>query len=73
MDRLYDMNPYDVRIIENFDEYAGDSIDDDEVDTVDTPTLLNSYIDTAKTNLNNDILRKMMNELYVEAQSYDNI
>ena len=73
MDRLYDMNPHDVRIIENFDEYAGDSIDDDEVDTVDTPTLLNSYIDTAKTNLNNDILRKMMNELYVEAQSYDNI
>ena len=73
MDKLYNLNPHEVRIIENFDELAGGSIDDDDVDTVDTPTLLNSYIDTAKTNLNNDILKKMMNELYIEAQAYDNI
>ena len=73
MDKLYNMNPYEVRIIENFDEYAGESIDDDEVNTVDTPTLLNSYIDATETNLNNDILKKMMNELYIEAKSLDTI
>ena len=73
MDKLYNMNPYEVRIIENFDEYAGESIDDDEVNTVDTPTLLNSYIDATETNLNNDILKKMMNELYIEAKSLDSI
>ena len=73
MDKLYNMNPYEVRIIENFDEYSGESIDDDEVNTVDTPTLLNSYIDATETNLNNDILKKMMNELYVEAKSLDSI
>lgn len=73
MDKLYNMNPHEVRIIENFEEYAGENVEDDEVDAVDTPTLLNSYIDATNTTLNNDILKKMMNELYVEAKSLDTI
>ena len=73
MEKLYDCNPYEVRIIESFDEYDGNNVSDDDVKVDDTPTLLNSYIDGTSTNLNNDILKKMMQELLVEAQALDNI
>lgn len=73
MDMVYDFNPYEVRIIESFDEYDGDNIDDSAVRVDDTPTLLNSYIDATETNLNQDVLKKMMQELLIEAQSLDTI
>jgi hypothetical protein len=73
MEKLYDFNPHEVRIIENFDEYGGDNVEDDSVKVDDTPTLLNSYIDATETNLNNDILKKMMQELLTEAQALDTI
>ena len=73
MEKVYDYNPHEVRIIENFDEYSGENVEDDDVKVDDTPTLLNSYIDATETNLNSDILKKMMQELLVEAQALDNI
>jgi hypothetical protein len=73
MEKVYDYNPHEVRIIENFDEYSGDNVEDDDVKVDDTPTLLNSYIDATETNLNSDILKKMMQELLVEAQALDTI
>lgn len=73
MEKVYDYNPYEVRIIENFDEYSGENVEDDNVKVDDTPTLLNSYIDATETNLNSDILKKMMQELFTEAQALDNI
>lgn len=73
MEKLYDYNPHEVRIIENFDEYDGNNVDDDDVAVEDTPTLLNSYIDATSTQLNVDTLKKMMQELLVEAQSLDTI
>ena len=73
MEQIYDFNPYEVRIIENFDEYAGDKINDDAVKVDDTPTLLNSYIDATETNLDSNVLKKMMQELLIEAQALDNI
>jgi hypothetical protein len=73
MEKVYDYNPHEVRIIENFDEYSGDNVEDNDVKVDDTPTLLNSYIDATETNLNSDILKKMMQELLVEAQALDTI
>jgi len=73
MEQVYDFNPYEVRIIESLDEYSGDKIDDSDVKVDDTPTLLNSYIDATETNLNQDVLKKMMQELLIEAQAQDTI
>ena len=73
MEKIYDYNPYEVRIIESFDEYSGDKINDADVKVDDTPTLLNSYIDATETNLNSDVLKKMMQELLIEAQALDTI
>ncbi len=73
MEKIYDFNPHEVRIIENFDEYSGNNVEDESVKVDDTQTLLNSYIDATETNLNPDILKKMMQELFVEAQALDTI
>jgi hypothetical protein len=73
MEQIYDCDPYEVRIIENFDEYGGDKISDQAVKVDDTPTLLNSYIDATETNLDSNVLKKMMQELLIEAQALDNI
>ena len=43
------------------------------MDTVDTSSLLNSYIDSTDTNLNKEILKKLMHELFVEAQDVSTI
>jgi DNA repair exonuclease SbcCD nuclease subunit len=73
LEKVYNFNPHEVKIIETFEEYAGDSVDDEKISTADTQTLLNEYVDATETNLDNDKLKKMLQELYVEAQAYDSI
>jgi len=73
LEKVYNFNPYEVKVLETFEEYIGDNVEDDKISTVDTTTLLNSYVDATETDLNNDTLKKMLQELYVEAQNYDSI
>lgn len=65
--------PHELKIIENFDEFAGLAIQDDQVSLEDTGKLLNTYIDAAETDLNKTMLKALMQELYVEAQSQGTI
>jgi hypothetical protein len=73
LEKVYNFNPYEVKVLETFEEYTGDNVEDEKISTVDTTTLLNSYVDATETDLNNDTLKKMLQELYVEAQNYDSI
>ena len=73
LEKVYNFNPFEVKVLETFQEYSGDSIEDSKVSTVDTATLLNSYVDATETDLDNDKLKKMLQELYVEAQNHDSI
>ena len=72
-DKFVDMvqacEPYDLKIIESYDDFVGESIDDSEVDTIDTTTLLNTYVDAIETDLDKERLKKLLQELYVEAQN----
>lgn len=72
-DKLMSIQPFEVKIVESFEEYIGENIDDEGISTTDTPTLLNSYIDASETQLNKDILKKLMHELYIEAQELSDI
>jgi len=72
-DKLQHFEPFEIKVAESFEEYLGDNVDDDSVNTADTPTLLNSYIDSTETDLNKEILKKLMHELYVEAQNMTDI
>ena len=73
LEKVYNFTPHEVKIVESLDEFSSDNIDDEKVSTVDTQTLLNDYVDAAKTNLDNDKLKKMLQELFIEAQADDSI
>jgi predicted phosphodiesterase len=72
-DQLQRTNPFEIKVAESFEEYLGENVEDDSVSTADTQSLLNSYIDSTETNLNRSVLKKLMQELYVEAQTLDEI
>lgn len=73
LDAIMAKNPFDVKIVENFDEYLSENVDDGGLEISDTLTLLNDYIDGVETNVDKDRLKGMMTDLYIEAQNSDAI
>ena len=66
IDKLHKSGCSDVKVVENF------SIDDEDVDfedgkCEDTLTFLNKYIDDSEFNLDKDIVKKLMRDVYREA------
>ena len=66
IDKIHKSGASDVKIVENF------SVDDDDVDfedgkCEDTLTFLNKYIDDSDFNLDKDIVKKLMRDVYREA------
>ena len=67
MDAIYSVEPADVKIVEDFSDPT-EGLDDDMVDQAeDTLTILNKYIDTVESHLDNSKLKNIMRELYIEA------
>lgn len=68
MNKLYNANPADISIAEDFTELT-EGLDDDMVDQAeDTLTILNKFIDSVKEdNIDNTRLKNLLKELYVEA------
>ena len=67
IDNLYKAGVADISIVEDFTDVA---LDDDQelIDQAeDTMTILSKYIDNLTLNVNNDKLKTLMKELYVEA------
>lgn len=63
--QIYDCNPAEVKVIEDFSvEYEGV---DDEVETEDTLTLLENYVDDFNHKLNKDTIKTLVRSLYLEA------
>lgn len=72
MNNLYNVNPSDITIVEDFSE-LGEGIEDDMVDQAeDTLTILNKFVDTVnEDNIDNNRLKTLLKELYVEAINLD--
>lgn len=68
MNNLYNVNPVDITIAEDFTDLS-EGVDDNIVDQAeDTLTILNKYIDNVKEDsISNDKLKTLMKELYIEA------
>jgi len=65
LDSLYKSGCSDISIVEDFTDVQ---IDDDIIDQAeDTMTILSKYIDALELDIENDQLKKLMRELYVEA------
>jgi len=71
IERLYKVNPLELKIIEDLSEFESDALGDQEVDLEDTVTLLSQYVDSLDTEADKDRIKTLMKTLYVEAQNYE--
>jgi len=68
MNNLYNVNPADITIVEDFTDLT-EGVEDDMVDQAeDTLTILNKYVDSvSEQNIDNNKLKNLLKELYIEA------
>lgn len=72
IDRLQKQDPFEIKIAENYDEFLSDNVSDADIAAVsDTGTLMDSYIDSTETELDKDVLKNKLRELYTEAQNLE--
>ena len=65
VDRLYNVGAHDVKIVETLVDTDG--IDDADLETKDTMTLLNEYIDEVEISVDKSDLKSLMRSLYIES------
>ena len=74
VNNLYQVNPADVTIVEDFTDLTEGVTDDIINEAEDTITILNSYIDAIKDdNLDGTKLKSILKELYVEAINLEQV
>jgi hypothetical protein len=71
VDRIQNRQIHELKIAENFNEFLGDNVDDEDISVEDTTVLLDSYIDAVETDLDKDRIKKEMHELMIEAQTLE--
>lgn len=72
VDKLYKVNPIEIKIIEDFSEFESEALDE-TVDLEDTMTLLSNYVDSVETDVDKEKLKNILRTLYVEAQHYEEV
>ena len=65
VDRLYNVGAHDVKIVETLVDT--DDVDDVDLKTKDTMTLLNEYIDEVAIAVDKSSLKNVMRSLYIES------
>jgi len=68
VDKLYDCDLIELKIIEDFSEFEADVIEEDKMDVEDTMTVLSDFVDTVSTDLDKDKIKNLLRTLYIEAQ-----
>jgi hypothetical protein len=71
VDRIQNRRIHELKIQENFSEFIGQNVEDENISLEDTSTLLNSYIDNVETELDKDRIKKEMHDLMIEAQTLE--
>ena len=71
IDRLYKVDPLEIKIIEDMSAFEADALGDEPIDIEDTMTLLSQYVDAIDTDADKDRIKSLMKTLYVEAQNYE--
>ena len=68
MENLYKVNPIDITIVEDFNDLT-EGIEDDMIDEAeDTVTIINKFLDNIHDeNIDNEKLKTVLKELYIEA------
>ena len=71
LDKLQSIETYELKIAENFEEFLGESVEDDKVSLEDTTELLDSYVEAVDTDLDKEHIKVKLRELYTEAQNLE--
>lgn len=66
LDRLYKVNPLEVKIIEDFEEFESATVDE-AVNVEDTVSLLGHYVDAIDTDMDKSKIKATLKSLYLEA------
>ena len=66
INRVYTKNPLDVKIVENFAEFAEGQVDED-INLEDTSSVLSNYIESLETEVDKEKVKSYMKTLYTEA------
>jgi len=69
--RIQNREILELKIAENFSEFLGNNVDDQEISVEDTSVLLDSYVDAVETDLDKNRIKQQMNELMTEAQALE--
>jgi len=70
VEKIYQSNPLELKIIEDMSEFEADAVGDEHMDLEDTMTLLSQYVDNLDTDADKERIKTLMKTLYVEAQAY---
>ena len=68
--RLYQRNPLDVKIVEDFSEFTEGEVDEN-INLEDTSSVLSNYIDSLETEVDKEKVKSFMKTLYTEALNRD--
>ena len=71
IDRIQNQNIYELKIAENFNEFLGESVEDEKVNFDDTTQIVDTYIEAVDTDLDKDRIKIQVRELMTEAQSLE--
>lgn len=71
IDRVQAQKIHELKIAEDFAEFIGSNVDDDNISVDDTETLVYDYIDNVITDLDKGRIKKEVSHLMKEAQSME--
>jgi|TARA_R110000868_G_scaffold282471_2_gene542740 hypothetical protein len=71
IDRIQSRPIHELKIAENFNEFLGENVADQEISVEDTSVLLDTYIDAVDTDLDKARIKQQMRELMIEAQTLE--
>ena len=71
VDRIQNRDIYELKIAENFSEFIGENVDDDNMSFDDTQEIVDTYIDAVETELDKNKIKNQVRELMIEAQALE--
>lgn len=71
IDRVQAQKIHELKIQEDFKEFLGENVEDEQISLDDTETIVYNYIDAVNTDLDKDRIKREVSELMTEAQTLE--
>ena len=71
IDNIQNQKIYELKIAENFNEFIGANVEDENMNFEDTTEIVDSYIDAVDTDLDKNKIKVEMRQLMTEAQALE--